>query len=236
MKYCYVLVLALLIAGCKKPSHIEITGTVSGVNNGVFIIKTVNDSTVFNAPIKAGKFTIDTTLAQPGYYLMVITNAILGTQVFDIYLEDGKYTIATNSKSPFKYPNVQSSSTIAKDLAAYYHLSGEMSEALLKKLQRLNAQIAGAKAKSLPIGSLQAQFNAGRLEEDKLSSVTLNAFVDKHPETEIVPHIMLNMNYQNDPAAFNRVYQKLSPASKNSPAGKQLAHWLDYYLKHPVVQ
>ena len=91
MKYTYIPLFILLMAGCRKKAFIEFNGNTPGVKNGVFIVKTLGDSSIFGENIKDGKFSIGRHyLKAPGYYTMNVTddNNNDHHEPFEIYLEE----------------------------------------------------------------------------------------------------------------------------------------------------
>ena len=58
MKPYFFILSTLLLTGCLKNKNIEFEGKTPGVKNGVFIIKTTGDSTVYGENIKDGVFAV----------------------------------------------------------------------------------------------------------------------------------------------------------------------------------
>ena len=125
MKYLSIIVLALLAISCNKDPRGEITfsGTMPGVKNGTFIVKTLADSTTYGENIKDGKLPENKhLLKEPGYYMMnVVDNDNNDNhEPFEIYLEKGAYTIQTAEGKLFNYPKITSPSKIQQQLSAFY--------------------------------------------------------------------------------------------------------------------
>ena len=130
MKYFYTAIAIFLLSGCaKKSGPIEFTGKTPGIKNGVFVIKTIKDSTAYGANIKDEKFSIKNPLEKPGYYLLDITDSDHPEkhEPFEVYLENGKYTIETEPGKLYKYPKITSPSKIQEQLSSFYTLSDRMS-------------------------------------------------------------------------------------------------------------
>jgi hypothetical protein len=231
MKCFFAVIVALLFAGCAKNTQIDFTGTTPGINTGTFMIRDIRkDSIICQADIKSGKFDVSRKLNYPGYYYMLITKPGIGTMGYDVYLEAGQYTVITNRDKPYKYPDIQSTSKKQNELSAYYHLCDTVNDAIHKKVHDLSARIDTLKKSAAPANSyidVINQLKAAQQQESEPGLIALSAFVDKYPDNEIAPRLMLlNNAYQADPRAYYKIYQKLGTATKNSSSGKELQYWL----------
>jgi hypothetical protein len=230
MKYFFAVLFVLLIAGCTKKSTIEFTGTTPGITDGEFMIKAIStDAVICKTQIKAGKFAISQEWKEAGYYYMAIDSKAYGQSVFDVYLEPGTYTITTNKDQPFVYPEIRSSSERQMQLAEYYHLSDTINNPIHKKVSDLSAQMNDPKTKVLPpaaYAELDNNLKAARLEESHSGSNALAAFVSKYPDSEVGMHILVNIDYQSDPAAYYNIFKKMAPALRNSDKGRQIGEYL----------
>jgi len=121
MKYYAIVITGLLAAGCHKKNEITFNGTAPGLKNGVFIVKTLGDSTVYGENIKDGKFPEKKhLLKEPGYYSMNITDEDNNDkhEPFEVYLESGTYTITTEPGKLYLYPKITSASKTQQELSA----------------------------------------------------------------------------------------------------------------------
>jgi hypothetical protein len=56
-------------------------------------------------------------------------------------------------------------------------------------------------------------------------------FLKQYPNSVIAPHAMEDLDYASDPAAYNELYNKLSPAAKNTEEGKRVGEKLSKLIK-----
>ncbi len=236
MKYTYIALFILLMAGCRKKAFIEFTGNTPGIKKGVFIVKTTGDSSIFGENIKDGKFSIGRHyLKAPGYYTMNVTddNNNDHHEPFEIYLEDGKYTIETEAGKLYKYPKITSSSKIQQQLSAFYTLSDSLSFDADREVKRLNAELK-AKGNSLSSVAYTQLLNKLSAAETKIITNNITAFkefIKQYPDSEISAHLMAGLNYDDDPLSYYAIYKTLSPAAKNSDKGKEIGDKLSHLIK-----
>jgi len=236
MKYIYTLISLFLITGCVKRNQVEFEGTTPGIKNGVFIIKTTGDSTIYGENIKDGKFAVkQKQLKYPDYYLMAITDndRLENNAPFEVYLEDGKYTIQTDANKRYKYPKISSPSKIQDQLSAYYTLKDSLVDNILDESQKLKEEIR-LKGASLSKDALVALLNKSTETDSKINSVNtavITQFVKKYPASEISAHLMAKLSYEDDPQAYYNIYKRFSPAAKNTDEGKELGEKLSRLVK-----
>jgi hypothetical protein len=234
MKYCFVLLFAFLFAGCNKTPYLELNGTTPGIDDGLFLIKDLNDSTVYGGNIKAGKFHLKEAFRGSGYcYLSISQSGKKPLGIFDVYLEGGTYNITTNRDKPYLYPDIQSGSKKETELATYFHLVDSMTGTQQVKVRELTAQMNSSQTKLLSAAAYTALANKLQASQLKELSATnaLAAFVNKYPDNEVASYIMSNMNYHDDPQAYYKVYQKFSATDKNSATGKELGNTLSNLVR-----
>ena len=234
MRYSYILLLAFIFTGCVKRS-IEFTGTAPGVKNGVFIVKTLGDSTLYGENIKDGKFSIpEKLLKAPGYYtLNVIDNDNNDNHdAFEVYLEPGKYNIETEAGALYKYPKITSPSKIQDQLSAFYNLSDKLSLEAQQETFKLNAEIK-KKENSSPEEYNKLLFDLSAAQNKlTINNVTaFGEFVKQNPKSSISTHLMEKLNYEDDPAGYYKIYQTLTPEAKNSDEGKEIGDKLSHLIK-----
>jgi hypothetical protein len=235
MKLYYLLAVALLAAGCNKPSRLTISGKAAGLNNAVFSVTDVAGENIVGENITNGAFSGDVMLEHPGYGSFSINqNGAEQKNVFEVYLEPGKYDVDVDAAKLNDYPKITSASKIQQELSAYYALQNEMSGEAAKVVNVYNK-----KAKTIDPAAVSAQeyrellnrlADANvKLEEVKLEA--LKAFVAKNPESTVTAHLMNNLDYKAAPAAFNNLYSKLSTEAKNSDEGKEIGAKLALLMK-----
>jgi hypothetical protein len=236
MKYISVIFLALLITGCIKKSNIEFTGNIPGVKNGVFIVKTTGDSTVYGENIKDGKFTLTKRpLKEPGYYMMNIVDQDNNDNhsPFEVYLENGTYNIETEDGKLFKYPKITSSSKTQQELSAFYILEDKLGLETQQEVQKLNNEVKtkGNSLSQLAFNQLLSKLTAAQANMTTNNATAFKEFVKEYPNSEISAHIMTKLNYEDDPLSFYSIYKTLSPAAKNSDDGKEIGEKLNHLVK-----
>jgi Thioredoxin-like len=239
MKYTGVILMALVLSGCMYfYSKIEITGTATGIDNGIAQIKDDAGKTVFDANIRSGKFHIrEQALAKRGYYkLNYLTTGgkrpVYGPE-FQLYLEPGTYTITSNPKGPDSYPIISSSSKIQNELSAWYPIADSIKQGIHARLTALVAIMNDPKL--CPMGAkldtLGNQIKAAQNQEAGLTPTILAQFIAKYPQSEVVAHLMANTEYDSDPVANYKLYQKFSGAAKNSEDGQEIGDRLSHLVK-----
>ena len=220
MKSSFLLI-TLVLAGCIKSKNIEFTGITPGIKNGVFIVKTKGDSTVYGENIKNGKFTIASRqLKYPGYYTFNVTDNYHPDNrlPFEIYLEGGKYTIQTEPGKLYNYPKITTDSKIQNDLSAYYTLSDKMITAARARVNQLNNEVNN-KGNSLSKAAYSALLNKLSTTENKMTDIdgaTLKQFVKDFPNSRVSIHIMAGLNYDDAPVNYYAIYKTLSPEAKKT--------------------
>ncbi|TWJ02297.1 thioredoxin-like protein [Mucilaginibacter frigoritolerans] len=235
MRYISVIFLALLITGCIKKSSIEFTGTIPGVKNGVFIVKTTGDSTIYGENIKGGKFTLTKRpLKEPGYYMMNIVDQDNNDNhsAFEVYLEGATYSIETEEGKLYKYPKITTSSKTQQELSAFYIMLDKLSLETQQEVQTLNNDI---KTKGNSLSSVAYSQLLNKLSAAKASMATSNEtafkdFVKEFPNSDISAHLMTKLDYEEDPASYYAIFKTLSAAAKNSDDGKEIGDKLSHLI------
>jgi hypothetical protein len=236
MKYFYIILLAILETGCIKKNNVEFKGEVSGVKNGVFIVKTISDSTIYGVNIKDEKFTVAKQLLKsPGYYLVNIVDNdhVDRHEPFEVYLENGTYTFQTEAGKLYKYPKITSPSKIQKQLSAYYILADKLNHQAQMETDSLDAEI---KTKSNSLSKLDFVASLNKLSESKIKSLQSGTapfmeFIKEYPQSDVSAHLMMKLNYEDDPESFYTIYKTLSPATRNTDEGKEIGERLSHLVK-----
>lgn len=196
------------LTGCTQ--YVSFNIKTPGITNGTFIIKNDAGQMVYSGSIKNGQLKLDKQmLEQTGYYSLVITDdAVKATPVdFEIYLDPGNYNIITHQGNNTIYPQITSSSPIQRELSLYY-------TALASKLNTTTAE---------PVKSKDEQETAEKL--------TLQAFIKKYPQNVTGAHLMIQQNYESDPATYYAMFKGLSEQTRNSDEGKTMNEKLGHLVK-----
>jgi hypothetical protein len=226
----------MMLTGCIKRNRVEFEGDTPGIKNGVFIVKTDGDSSLYGENIKNEKFSMPMRqLKYPGYYYISISdNDTANTpSKFEFYLEDGKYTIETERGKLYKYPKVTSPSKIEGELSAYYRLSDELTDSLLNQSKKLDEDIK-SKGNRLSKEAYTALLNNLTATINRLNGVGLiamNEYIKKYPNSSAAAHLMAKLNIEDEPADYYKLYKMLSPATRNSDDGKELGVKLSHLLQ-----
>lgn len=225
MKYSYILLSALLFSGCTN-HYIEFTGNMPGIDNGIFVVKDLNGSTIFSENIFNGKFESKKMLQSPGYYSMQIGKDIMQDgrrAAYDVYLEPGTYVVTTEAGKSYKYPSIKSSSKIQNELSDYYNIANEKTYAadiIVDSLSKLVYDKNAPSASSPEYKLLTDKLDAAVKNRDNIQSAALGDYVSKHQQNDIEAHILAQIDYKKNPASFYSIYQKFTDEQKNTPEGK----------------
>ncbi|GAA4330035.1 hypothetical protein GCM10023149_35070 [Mucilaginibacter gynuensis] len=237
MKYVYIVLMALVVAGCNRSARIEIDGTAKNLPNGVFGIEDVAGKPVYGNNVANGKFAVNEILEYPGYYAMKLSdggNSKEKPTLHEIYLENGKYTIAIDGSNLAAYPTITSPSKIQQELSAYYKLVDEISTEGNKQINMLTAVLNSDMAKTMAQDRYVEMVNELKKAQDEKTANEAKAigkFIDANPKNVIAPHIMINLDYQTNPKYYYDIFNKLEPEVKNSEEGKQLGEKLGQLVK-----
>ena len=233
MKPFYLIAIVFILSGCSS-NTIEITGTTKGMDGGVITITGLSGKTYFTEIIKSGGFTINKqTLPAYGYFTLSVLAGDISHD-YEIYLEAGKYAIDIPQKDG-QYLSIKTDSKIQNNLSAYYNLENSVADKFRREDAMWNARLREPKTQSLP----EAEFNvimdhiaAGKKREHGLTIATIDMFIKKYPQNDIVPHIIGNLDFAKDPEPYYLLYKKLSPQAQNSEEGKQLGQQLHKLVKN----
>jgi len=237
MKYSCLIFVAVLFAACHRmQGDIEISGTAKGINFGRVIIHDQANNTIIKTDIEGGKFNTGKYFLQyPGYYILMYSSASGTARKIDIYLQPGSYTVAIDKQKMNDYPHIISSSKIQNELSAYNVMVDSVANAVHQKVVAINAKMNVPDNKIYMPGEFTALTKKMLAEEQKAYRIDLlnilTAYINKYPESVAAAHIMLQMDYQNNPVEYYKIYQKLSPDAKNSDDGKELGAKLEVLSK-----
>lgn len=234
-KILSILAIALLAGGCTKLPHITFNGKVPGLNNAVFLVTDAAGNNIIGDNITNGTFKKDTVLENTGYGSIAINrNGVEGNNEFEVYLEPGEYTIEANADHLERYPKITSSSQMQKELSAYHTLQDGVSfdaELLVKQLQDRIKNFKAYLGANIEYANLQRRLVTATANVNGVKLTAFKAFLKQYPNSVIAPHAMEDLDYASDPAAYNELYNKLSPAAKNSDEGKRIGEKLSKLMK-----
>jgi hypothetical protein len=247
MKFPYIILAGLLLAGCKKQAYVEFNGTTTGIKNGVFTVKTLGDSTIIGENIKDGKFTIDKKhLGKPGYYNMNITDADNKDEhsPYEVYLDDGKYVVEAKAGELYKYPKITSPSKIQEQLSAFYTLADNLSNETQQNIVKTNKEL---KENYLKLGPEAYNNLLGKLQENQakmrdVDAVAFKQFLKQYPQSEISAHILSKLDYEGDPVTYYAIFKSLTPEAQKSDEGQEIGDKLSHMIslvvgkKAPAIQ
>ena len=210
-KYLLLFTAAVMAAGCTKLPHISFSGKVSGLNNGVFLVTDSAGLSVAGQNVTDGTIKVDTVLENQGYGTLAINKNGSKDYPVEVYLQAGQYTVEADAAHLDRYPKITSSSPIQTELTAYYMLQDEMAQKRYK--------------------NPMSQLSASDGDIDKLKLDVFKAFVQKYPNSVAAAHLMADVNYGNDIEAYYNIFNKLSPAAKNSSIGQGIGKRLGLMMK-----
>lgn len=213
-KYFYLLAAASMVASCTtKLPHIAFTGKAPGLTDGVFIVTDAEGKNVAGQNITDGTFKVDTVFEGPaGYGTLGINKNGVKNKDFEVYIEAGEYTIEADAAHPDNYPKITSSSALQNELTSYYTIQDEVNRKSQDKI--------------VVMGPGQAE-----MAEDKNKLDAFKQFVEKTPNSVAAPHIMMNLQYEHNLEAYYELFQKFSPAAKQTEEGKFLDKKLSGMMK-----
>ena len=240
MKYYTIVLIASLAVSCNsKKGEVTFNGSAPGIKKGVFIVKTLGDSTVYGENISNGKFPENKYfLKEPGYYSMGISDEDNKAphDPFEVYLEKGTYTVTTQPGKLYQYPKIESPSKIQQQLSAFYAISDKLVADINEQLKQLNYELR-TKGDGMSQNDYHDLLGKISLAENKMLQSNVLAFKEflKHyPKTDISTHLMQKLNYEDDPASYYAIYNSLSPTAKNSDEGKEIGDKLSHLIKLTV--
>lgn len=227
MRYFFLFAAVLLLAGCSD-NNIEFTGTLAGASTGKVMIKNAANEIVYEADIVDGKFHINKQpLTQPGFYKLSYLLSGTSSKKHEIYLERGSaYTIAVDKNSLDVYPDIKSTSKKQTELSGYYDLLRAAKADSRTKVMALDSQM-----QNLGEQALTAADHSTRLQELRNQQLDANVvdmaalfktFIKKYPDSELTPYLMLNTEYQLDPAGYYQAFKMLNDDAKETPEGETL--------------
>jgi hypothetical protein len=235
MKYFFLGLSLILLAGCHKETRIEFAGTVPGVKSGTFIIKTLRDSTTLGVTIADGKFQCNGILPHEGYYTMdIVDDADKSSHDdhFEVYLEAGKYTVQTEAGKIYNYPKITSFSKIQADLSAYYKLVDEQGVSLQKETDEIKVKLRKMRKSSVDqYNAMVDKLSAAEAKETAAKFEALKLFARQNPQSSISAYLMNKLDYETRPVEFYEVYKQLSPEAKAGIDGREVGVRLSNLVK-----
>lgn len=231
MRNLFYLVIAFLMIGCASKS-VEINGTAKNMDGDEVSILDLKDLLVFSETITSGKFTIKKPLPSTGYYTFSVIHDS-HPRDFEIYLEPGKYTIDIPQKDG-DYLKINTTSQTQTRLSAYYNFENDIMAPYWHEVDIWKAKLNDPKIKDLPEAEFQEvldHIELNRNREAGLHIAVMDSFIKKYPTSDIIPHIITNMNYKSYPYPYYNLYKKLKPEVQNSEEGKKIGEELKVLAK-----
>jgi hypothetical protein len=234
-KYQFFFAVLIVIAGCTKPAHVQVKGSVNGLNDAVFLLTDVSGNTIAGDNIVNGSFKVDTILENNGYGTLSITkNGNASKNEFEIYLEPTLYTITANADKLSAYPQITSTSKVQKELSAYYEIYDKVSAGVRERLEKaeeaLNSNKSNALSKDAYVRLID-EVRKAEQKQDQAKYTAFETFVKQNPQSAVAIHIMSNLDMETDPAAYMALYKKLSAESRNTDEGKEIGGKLEKLVK-----
>jgi peroxiredoxin len=226
MKFYHIFLLAIVFSGCTKVGYIEFNGTMTGISNGVFVIKNLDKSSLYSEFITGEKLYLKKTLQNPGYYSMQIARDVYHDNRrvgYDVYLEPGTYTIKVNGNELYKYPTITTSSKIQNELSAYYTVLNDKAHDAENETDSLFNLVYGNNAAPVSSAKYDAQLKKltdAATKRDNIVSAVFADFINKHPQSQVAAHLLAQIDYKKDPSTYYNIYQKFTDDQKNTPEGK----------------
>jgi hypothetical protein len=235
MKYFALLLIALVFAGCTG-NDIEINGTANGIAEGTITVKDASGQTLSGVNLKDGTFHVPKThLDYADYGTLIFSRPGEDDLSFELYLEPGLYAVKLDKTKLNSYPQVTSNSPIQNQLSDYKLLFEKMSWDANQKVKALEEKFQQAIRSTPGWGdSTTALSNCTETERKNLIDVNwrvLLAYINKYPHNDIAAHMMHSMSMDLNPTAYYEVYQKFSPAQKNSDEGKEIGDRLKALIR-----
>lgn len=225
----------MLAVSCTKPSHVQVNGTVPGLNDAVFLLTDASGNNIAGDNIKNGAFKVDAVLENTGYGTLSLSkNGDEKKNEFEVYVEPVQYTIEAKPDKLSDYPKITSASKIQKELSAYYELYDKISSGARERLEKAKAQLNDNRANALSKDAYVAlidKVSKAEREEDETKYDAFETFVKQNPQSVAATHLMNKLDVESDPAAYMALYQKLSNEAKATDEGKELATKLGRLVK-----
>lgn len=233
MKKLYLILFTISLASCNYfYNHIEIAGSIPKINIGDIIIKDEKGEVIFGAAIRLGKFYIPKQeLKEAGYYSLYLSNS---PKTYEIYLEPGKYFIKTSITKPNAYPSIVSSSKIQNELNAYHNLTDSIILSYEEEERKLIDQMNSPAAQLIPPQQYEKLIDyvkTAQIRNKEASIIAVNKYLKQFPDNEVIAHIVSNMNYEENPTEFFKLYQKFSKIAKRSKEGVEIGELLNALVR-----
>lgn len=224
MKIWFLTLFAMLLSGCGYfYHHIEVSGSTPGIENGDVTITDQSGEAVFGALIKNGKFYIrKQELKNDGYYNLHVSTF---NKPFEIYLEPGKYSMVIKPDEN-NYPAITSSSKIQNELTNYH----EFADPIFSKYNEENRSLLDQlKTPALSLEQYNLLIEKLKLVQKKTEEAPITVligYLKRFPDSEVIAHILSQMNYESKPEKFFELYQKFGKSAKNSDDGIEIGRQL----------
>lgn len=192
------------------------------------MIRDAAENIIFQADVQDSKFQLKKQpLGTAGFYTASMLIGGKSPNKFELYLEPGStYNIAIDLAAGSSYPQINSTSTEQTALSGYYDLYKAAKAASRAKVMELDLQMRRLGDQALRPGEYDTKLQELRNQQLDANNVSMaavfEAFIKKYPDSEILPHLMINTEYQLDPVGYYNAFKKLNDAAKSSAEGKVL--------------
>jgi len=228
MRYLYFFAFVILISSCNRVKYVEFDGSITGIKDGVFVIKDPQGTQLLSVLITDGKFHTKNVLQKPGFYDLFITPDLekdYKKRLYEVYLEGGTYTITSNADKLFLYPTIKSDSKIQNELSDYYTAATADEHAVKVQGDSISDMLYG-KNTPVVIGSdqysdLKKQLKLVTASLSTVQAKSLADYVNKNPQNDIEAFIMAQVDYKKDPESYSKIYAKFTPEQKTTDNGTQ---------------
>jgi len=231
MKYTYLLLAALVLAGCSG-NKVEITGTVAGIPDATLSIKDGSGQVLTAVNAKDGKFALESGgWSNPDYGALTLSRPGKSDVSTELYFEPGTYTVnynkadLDNKEDQGRYPKITSTSVIQNQLSAYHKMYEADTADARQKMKALDASYQQARRSRMWDDSLTRMADKIEKERVKLEDLglkTLTDFITKYPDNQIAVHVLQTLNFEGNPVGYYALFKKLRPEQQNSVDGKPI--------------
>ncbi|QHS55025.1 hypothetical protein GWR56_05535 [Mucilaginibacter sp. 14171R-50] len=236
MKYnLYLITLCFLIVACNNTPKFEVT-IKSHVTNGSIILSKGKEQ-LLTQPLTNGSATITTPVESPRYYTLSIIDSdkpLSAKNNFEVYLENGKYIIDAKANTKGVYPEITSTSKTQQQLSDYYKTENEIAGGLNHSIDSMLVVIDSHAAREQSKKERSALFKKTRdlqTQRRKLEPKILDAYISRHPDNVVAPHIM-SLQYMDEyPVEYNKLLSKLPDDAKKTSDGQSVADKLSVLVK-----
>lgn len=211
--------LALSLAACNSTPKYTINGTVEGEQEGnVYLLKYKGRTadTLGQAPIKAGKFTLEGNVESTTNAYLVVEGKKGGTPIL---VENTVFTATLNPEDN-TLSKVEGTEN-QKILNEYLVISNELRKQESELYKEYTAAMQDKNEEKA--NEIRAKFD----EADSLSAIKENALIKAHPDSYVAPYILASKMYNMDLEDLQEKYNELGANAKASEYGKLIGERIE---------